>query len=139
MYHKDYISLLIFCIDHLSTHFLYFYVTVNSTRHPLLPPPQPFLFLFLVYVCFMYWGTLLCDIYIFTIIMPFLGWSLDHIISCNTFILKYILSDLRLGNLDFFWFLFAWNRILLFLLTAGLYLSVGLKWVSSKQNVYVSY
>ena len=53
------------------------------------------------------------------------------------FILRSILSDMRIGTLAFFCFPFAWN-IFFHPLTFSHYVSWGLKWVSCRQHIYGS-
>ena len=53
------------------------------------------------------------------------------------FILKSILSEIRIATPAFFWFLFMWN-IFFHPFTFRLYVSLGLKWVSCRQHIYVS-
>ena len=53
------------------------------------------------------------------------------------FILKSILSDMRIATPAFFCFPFAWN-IFFYPLTFSLYVSPGLKWVSGIQHIYRS-
>ena len=53
------------------------------------------------------------------------------------FILKSILSVMRIAVPAFFWFPFAWN-IFFHPLTFSLYVSLGLKWVSCRQHIYGS-
>ena len=52
------------------------------------------------------------------------------------FILKSILSDMRIVTPAFFYFPFAWN-IFFHPLTFSLYVSLGLKWVSCRQHIYM--
>ena len=51
------------------------------------------------------------------------------------FILRSILSDMRIATPAFFCFPFAWN-IFFHPLTFSLYVSLGLKWVSHGQHIY---
>ena len=65
-----------------------------------------------------------------------LDWSLDHyvvsfLISCIFFILRSVLSDMRIATPAFFCFLFAWN-IFFHPLTFSLYVSWGLKSISCR-------
>ena len=53
------------------------------------------------------------------------------------FILRSILSDMRIATLAFYCFPFAWN-IAFHPLTFSLYVSLGLKWVSCRQHIYGS-
>ena len=53
------------------------------------------------------------------------------------FILRSILSDMRIATPAFFCFLFAWN-IFFHPLTFSLYVSLGWKWVSYRQHIYGS-
>ena len=71
-----------------------------------------------------------------------MDWSLDHyvlsfLISVIFFILRFILSGMRIAPPGFFWFPFAWN-IFFHSLTFSLYVSLGLKWVSCRQHIYGS-
>ena len=54
------------------------------------------------------------------------------------FILKSILSEIRIATPAFFWFPFAWS-IFSHPFTFSLYVSRGLKWVSCRQHMYGSY
>ena len=51
------------------------------------------------------------------------------------FILKSILYEIRIATTAFFWFPFAWN-IFSHPFTCSLYVSLGLKWVSCRQQRY---
>ena len=53
------------------------------------------------------------------------------------FILRFILSDMKIATPAFFCFPFAWN-IFFHPLTFSLYVSLCLKWVSGRQYIYVS-
>ena len=53
------------------------------------------------------------------------------------FILKSILSEIRIATPAFFWFPFIWN-ILFHPFTFSLPVSLGLKWVSCRQHIYGS-
>ena len=53
------------------------------------------------------------------------------------FILRSTLSDMRIATPAFFCFPFAWN-IFFHPLTFGLYVSLGLKWVSCRQHIHES-
>ena len=53
------------------------------------------------------------------------------------FILRSILSDMRITTPAFFCFPFAWN-IFFHPLTFSLYVSLGLMWVSYRQHIYGS-
>jgi len=70
-----------------------------------------------------------------------LDWSLDHYVVSFFivifFILRSILSDMRIATPPLFCFPFAWN-IFFHPLTFNLYVSLGLKWVSCRQNIYGS-
>ena len=55
-------------------------------------------------------------------------------ISCNSFILKSIISNMDFATPAFFWFPFAWN-IFFRPLNFSLYMSLGLKWVSYWQHI----
>ena len=55
------------------------------------------------------------------------------------FILRSILSDMRIATPAFFCFPFAWNIFFHPLTTFSLYVSLGLKWVSCRQHIYGSY
>ena len=65
------------------------------------------------------------------------------IVSCPSlslvllFILRSILSDMRIATPAFFCFSFAWNMFF-HPLTFSLYVSLGLKWVSYRQDIYGS-
>ena len=95
-----------------SVHTIFLYIFRLLT----ISPPPPFFFFWSVLVLcievFLYvihtYLQLLCPFQIDPLITV-----VSFLISCNTFILKYILSDLRLYTLAFFWFLFAWNIFLL--------------------------
>ena len=95
-----------------------------------------------VSVCLMYRGApyVRCiDIYNCYVFL--LDWSLDHyvvsfLISCNLYF-KVYLSDMRIATPWFFCFPFAWN-IFFHPLTFSLFVSWGLKWVSSRQHIYGS-
>ena len=120
-------SLLIFCFDDLS---IGVSEVLKSLTFTVLLSVSPFMS---VSVCLMYWGApvLVADIYNCYVFL--LDWSLDHyvvsfLISCNLFILKSILSDMRIATPAFFCFPFAWN-ILFHPLTFSLNVSLGLKWV----------
>ena len=67
-----------------------------------------------------------------------LGWSLDHyVVSLSPglfFILRSILSDMRIATPAFFGFPFAW-KIFFHPLAFSLYVSLGLKWVSCSQRI----
>ena len=52
------------------------------------------------------------------------------------FILNFIQSEIRIATLAFFWFPFAWNTFF-HPLTFSLYVSLGLKWVSCRQCIYM--
>ena len=58
-------------------------------------------------------------------------------LSLVIFILRSILSDMRIATPAFFCFPFAWN-IFFHPLTFSLYVSLGLKWVSCRQHIYGS-
>ena len=58
-------------------------------------------------------------------------------LSLVIFMLRSILSNMRIATLAFFCFPFAWN-IFLHPLTFGLYVSLGLKWVSCRQHIHES-
>ena len=95
-----------------------------------------------VSVFLMYWGSSnfyvgCIDIYNCYIFL--LDWYLDHyvvsfLISCNLYF-KVFLSDMRIATPAFFCFPFAWN-IVFHPLTFSLYVSLGLKWVSSGRHIY---
>ena len=53
------------------------------------------------------------------------------------FILKSILSEIRIATPASFWFPFAWN-IFFCPFTLSLYVSLGLKWISCRQHIYGS-
>ena len=53
------------------------------------------------------------------------------------FILKFILSEIRIATPAFFWFPFSQN-IFFHPFTFSLYVSLGLKWVTCKQHMYGS-
>ena len=53
------------------------------------------------------------------------------------FILRSVLSDMKIATPVFFCFPFAWS-IFFHPLTFRLYVSLGLKWVSCRQHIYVS-
>ena len=80
--------------------------------------------------------------YIFTIVMSS-SWTDPLIImycpslSLVIFILRSILSHMRIATPAFFCFPFAWN-IFFHPLTFSLYVSLGLKWVSCRQHTYGS-
>ena len=59
-------------------------------------------------------------------------------LSLVIFILRSILSDMRIATPAFFCFPFAWN-VVFHPLTFSLSVSWGLKWVSCGQHIYVSY
>ena len=63
-------------------------------------------------------------------------WSLCSVLPYR-FILRSILSDMRIATPAFFYFPFAWN-VFFHSLTFSLYVSLGLKWVSCRQPVYGS-
>ena len=58
-------------------------------------------------------------------------------LSLKQFLLKFFFN-MSIVIPAFFWFPFAWN-IFLYPLIFSLYVSLGLKWVSCKQQVYGSY
>ena len=64
--------------------------------------------------------------------MQCLSWSLTIF-----FILKFILFEIRIATLSFFWFPFTWN-IFLHPFTFSPYVSLSLKWVSCRQHIYGS-
>ena len=110
---------------------LHYFVTVN----------------FSFYVCYclllMYWDAPRLGALIFTIVSS--SWINPLIImECPSlslvifFILRFILSDMRIATPAFFCFPFAWN-ILFHPLTFSLYISLGLKWVSCRQHIHGSY
>ena len=71
-----------------------------------------------------------------------LDWSLDHyvvsfLVPGSTLILRSMLSYIRIATPAFFCFPFAWN-IFFHPLTFGLYVSLGVKWVSCRQHIYGS-
>ena len=97
-----------------------------------------------VNVCFMYWLAPMLGAQIFVIVMSsswidplIIMWcpSLCLIIS---FILRSILSDMRIATPAFFCFPFALN-IFFNPLTFSLFVSLSLNWVSCKQHIYGSY
>ena len=53
------------------------------------------------------------------------------------FILRSVLSEIRIATPAFFWFPFTWN-IFFQPFTFSLYVSLGLKWISYRQNIYGS-
>ena len=100
---------------------------------------------FLFYSCYQLPYVLMCSyvgcIYIYNCYIFFLDWSLDHhivsfLVSCNILYLK----------VYFIWYEYCYSSFLLisicieylFLLTFSLYVSLGLKWVSCRQHIYVS-
>ena len=93
-----------------------------------------------VSIFLMYWGAPILGPYIFIIVISSLDWSLDHYVVSflvTFFILKSILSHMRIATPAFFWFPFAWN-IFFHPLTFSLYVSLGLKWASCRQHIDVS-
>ena len=65
-------------------------------------------------------------------------WSLCSVlVSCNIFILRSVLPDMRIASPASFCFPFAWN-LFFHPLTFGLYASLGLKWVSCRWHVFWS-
>ena len=93
-----------------------------------------------VSVCFMYWGAHIGCIDIYNCYVFLLDWSLDHysLSLIIFFILRSILSDMRIATPDFFCLPFAWN-IVFHPLIFSLYVSWGLKWVSCRQHIYGAY
>ena len=61
----------------------------------------------------------------------------SFLISCNLYFKVFFWSDMRIATIAFFCFLFAWN-IFFHPLSFSLYVSLGLKWVSCRQYIYVS-
>ena len=53
------------------------------------------------------------------------------------FFFFFFFSEIRIATSAFLWFPFAWN-IFFRLFTFGLYMSLGLKWVSCRQHMYGS-
>ena len=94
-------------------------------------------------VCLMYWGAPMLGAYIFTIVVSSSWIDPLIIMKCPSlslvifFILRSILSDIRIDTPAFFWFPFTWN-ILFCPLRVSLYVSLGLKWVSCRQYIYES-
>src|SRR5574337_1021893 len=80
---------------------------------------------------------------IFTIVLSSSWTDLLIIMECPSlslvifFIIRPILSDMRIATLAFFCFPLKWN-IFFHLLTFSLYVSLGLKWVSCRQHIYGS-
>ena len=101
---------------------------------------QFLLFCLLVFVLCV--EVLLCLVYIYNYYVFLLDWSLDHY-RCSFlslvifFILRSILSDMRIATPYFFCFPFAWT-IFFHSHTFSLYVSWGLKWVSCRQHIYGS-
>ena len=80
---------------------------------------------------------------IFRIVMSSSYIDLLIIMECSSlslviFILRSILSDMRIATPAFFCFPFTWN-IFFCLLTFSLHVSLGLKWVSCRQHIYGSF
>ena len=78
--------------------------------------------------------------YIFVIVIsssqidPLIIMQCSSLSLITLFILKSILSDMSIATPAFFSFPFAWN-IFFHSLTFGLYVSLGLKWVSFRQHI----
>ena len=84
---------------------------------------------------------LLCWVNIYLQLLYLLGLIDHYVVSLfllSLFILKSILSDMNITIPAFFWFLFAWNNFFHHL-TLSLYVSLDLKWVSCRQNIYRSW
>ena len=69
-----------------------------------------------------------------------MDWSLDHyvvsfLISCIFFILRSILSDMKIATLAFFCFTFA-SIFLEYIFPSSHFQFLGLKWVSCRQHIY---
>ena len=133
---KTHVSILILYFDDLS-------ISVSGVlKSPTIIVLLSISLFMSVSVCFMYWGApyVRCiDIYNCYIFL--LDWSLDHyvvsfLISCNLLYFKVYLSDMRIATPQFFCFPFAWN-IFFHLLTICLFVSLGLKWVSCRQHIWV--
>ena len=62
---------------------------------------------------------------------------MSFFVSYDIFILKSFLSEIRIATPAFFWFPFTWN-IFFHPFTFSLFVSLGLRWVSCRQRVYVS-
>ena len=94
-------------------------------------------------ICLMYWGAPMLGANIFTIVMSSSWIDSLIIMQCSSlslvifFILRFILSNMRIATPAFFCFPFAWN-IFFHPLTFSLYVSWGLKWVSYRQHIYGS-
>ena len=92
-----------------------------------------------VSVCLMY-EVLVCRVhrYLELLCLPFglIPWSLHSLFPCLVilFILRSILSEMRIATPAFFCFLFSWN-LFFHLLIFSLYVSLGLKWVSCRQHI----
>ena len=106
---KTCVSFLIFCFEDLSIG-----VTrvLKSPTIIVLLSISPFMS---VIICLMYWGAPVLHAKIFTIVFP-LDWSLDHyvvsfFISIIFFILRSILSDMRIATTAFFCFSYSWEYI----------------------------
>ena len=90
-----------------------------------------------VSVCLMYWGTpIWVHRYLQFLCLP-LGLIPWFLITWIFFILRSILSDMRIAPPAFFCFPFACN-ISFHPLIFSLYVSLGLKWVSCRQHIHVS-
>ena len=127
------ISLLIFCFDDLS---IGVSGVLKSPTIIVLLSVSPFMS---VSACLMYWSAPMMGTKIFRIVMSSSYIDLLIIMECSSlslviFILRSILSDMRIATPAFFCFPFAWN-LFFHPLTFSLYVFLGLKWVSCRQHI----
>ena len=130
---KTRISLLILCFDDLS-------IGVSRVlKFPtiiVLLSISPFMS---VSICLMYWGAPMLGEYLQLSYLPLVLIMWCPFLSLVIFfILRSILSDMRIATPAFFCFPFAWN-IFSHPYTFSLYVFLGLKWVSCRQHIYGSF
>ena len=135
---KTCVSLLISCFDDLS-------IGVSGVlKSPTIIVLVSISLIMSVSVFFTYWGAPMLGAQIFTIVMsscwtyPLIIMQYSSLSLVIFYILRSILSDMRISTPVFFCFPFVWN-IFFHPLTFSLYVSWGVKWVSCRQHIYGFY
>ena len=95
-----------------------------------------------VSICLMYWCAPMLvrkSLQLLYLLLGLIPWSLCclYLSLVIVFILKSILSGMRMATPAFFWFPFTWS-IFSHPFTFSLYVSLVLKWVSCRQHMYGS-
>ena len=103
---KANVSLLIFCLDHLSIS-----MVLKSPTNIVLLSISPFVS---VNICFIHLGASMLGTNIYNLYILLWNWSIDYYVMsffvfCNSLVLKSVLSDTSIATPALFWFPFAWN------------------------------